>query len=302
MELEFIAKFILNGLIAGSLYAVLALGLSLLYGVMRFVNLAHGEYALVPAFAFYYFYIHLAWPFVAAFIVSMLILAGVVLIIEKLTFLPVRDSKPHIALIISIAVGIILQNILVLLSEGQPLELSRTTAPGISLFGSEIIRITPVQIIILVASLGLLLGMWAFLKYSRLGKAIRAVSDNKEVAAILGIPINSIITYTFLISAFLAGCAGILIGFDQNLHATAGRFITVKSFAAVMLGGMGSLPGSVLGAYFIGLVENILIIPFGVFFIPSNYKDAIAYVALILILYIKPTGLLGASKEEAVRK
>ncbi|MBI4994049.1 branched-chain amino acid ABC transporter permease [Candidatus Peregrinibacteria bacterium] len=292
MDPAFLAKFALNGLIAGSLYAVLALGLALIYGVLRFVNLAHGEIALTGAFSFYTFYIVLGWPIIPSAIAAMALLFVVVILIEKLVFLPVRDAPSFIPLIISIGLGILLRNLMILIY--QPY--ARTLSSNIKSFtlGSDIIRITDIQIIILISSIILMLGLWMFLKYTKIGRCIRATSDNKEIAAILGINVNKTITIIFLISAFLAGSAGILATFDQNLHPNLGSFFTIKSFAAVILGGIGSIPGAVLGGYLIGFAENILIaIPFNGWYIPSSYKDAIAFLVLILILYIKPTGFFG---------
>lgn len=301
MDAAILAKFILNGLITGSLYALLALGLSLIYGVLRFVNLAHGEFALTAAYSFYTFYIILGWPFIPSFIAGVMIFLLIIFIIEKFTFLPVRDSPTLIPLIVSIGLGILLRNLLMLIFQPYARTLD-TNTNSISIF-SDIVRITDIQIIILIVSVVLMIGTWLLLKHTKTGKSIRAVSDNKEVAATLGIPINKIITITFLLAGSLAGIAGILAAFDQNLHPNMGTLFTIKSFAAVILGGIGSIPGSVLGGYFIGLAENILIaIPFGGAYIPSNYKDAIAFVALILILYIRPTGFFGSRKEEAVRK
>lgn len=294
-------KFILNGAIAGSLYALLALGLSLIYGVLRFVNLAHGETALAGAYSFYTFYIVLGWPFIPSLLAGLAMLLLIVFVIEKLTFLPIRDAPPLIPLIMSVALGMFMRNLLLLVY--QPYARSfGSLAKSYSIF-SDIVRITDVEIVILAASILLMLGLWLFLQYTKTGRSIRAVSDNKEVAAILGMPINRIITVTFLISGLLAAVAGILAAFEQNLHPNLGTFFTIKSFAAVILGGIGSIPGAVLGGYFIGFAENLLIaIPFGDWYIPSNYKDAIAFFVLILLLYIRPTGFFGSRKEEAVRK
>ncbi len=300
MDPAFLAKFVLNGLIAGSLYAILALGLALIYGVLRFVNIAHGEIAITGAYAFYTFYILFGWPLIPSFFAAIAVLFIIVIIIEKCTFLPVRDAPPHIPLILSIGISLLLKNLLLLIY--QPYARSLTTNVKSFAIFSDIIRITDIQIIILISSVVLMLGLWAFLKYTRSGKAIRAVSDNKEVAAILGINVNRTITITFLVSAFLAGTAGILAAFDQNLHPNLGTFFAIKAFAAVILGSIGSIPGAVIGGYIIGLAENLLIaIPFGNFYIPSSYKDAIAFFILLLILYIKPTGLFGKKAEEVIR-
>lgn len=292
MDLEILAKFLLNGIISGSLYAVLAIGLALLYGILRFVNLAHGEIALTGAYSFFVFYVLLGWPLIPSLILGLGVLLIIVYVIQRLTFLPVRDAPSFIPLIVSIALGILLKNLLLLIFEAKSRSFT-DTVESFPIF-SDIVRITSTQIVILIASLSLMIGLWAFLKYTKWGRVIRAVSDNKEVAAILGIPVNRIITITFSISALLAGIAGILAAFDQNLHPNLGTYFTIKSFAAVILGGIGSIPGAVLGAYFIGIAENILIaIPFGTWYIPTSYRDAIAFAALILFLYFKPTGFYG---------
>lgn len=301
MDTAIFAKFLLNGLIAGSLYAVLAVGLALIYGILRFVNLAYGEFALMGAYAFYSFYVNLGWPILPSFAGAMAILFIVIFLIEKLTLKPVRGAPEFIPLIISIGLSILIKNALLMIYEPYARSFPHE-AKSFSFF-SDIIRITDIQIIIVITSLALMIGLWAFLKYAKIGRAIRAVSDNREVAAILGISVNRIITATFLVAGFLAGTAGILAGFDQNLQPNLGTFFTIKSFAAVILGGIGSIPGAVLGGYFIGLAENLLIaIPFGSWYIPSSYKDAIAFVALILILYIRPAGFFGARQSEATRK
>ncbi len=301
MDFDILAKILLNGLIAGSLYAILSLGLSLIYGVLRFVNLAHGEIALMGAYSFYAFYGLLGWPMVPSFLVSMGVLFILVLIIEKCTFLPVRDAPTFVPLIVSIGLGILIKNLLLLFFGAYPRSFDIEIKSFI-LF-SDVVRITNIQIIILAVGALFMVGLWAFLRYHKYGKAIRAISDNKEVAALVGIPVNRIITIVFIISAFLAGTAGILAAFDTNLSPNLGTAFTIKSFAAVILGGIGSIPGAVLGAYFIGIAENLLIaIPFGSYTIPSGYKDAIAFGALLLILYIKPTGFFGIRQSEASRK
>lgn len=295
MDIEIFFKFVLNGLIAGSLYAVLAMGLALLYGVLRVVNLAHGELALTGAYSFYVFYILLGWPLIPSLLAGLSIFSLIILIIERLTFRPVREAPNFIPLIITIGLGLFLKNLLSLIFEIKSRSFNHPVI-SFSIF-SEQIRITDIQIIILITSILLMAGLWMFLKRTKTGRAIRALADNKEAAAILGIPVNRIITLVFLIAGLFAAIAGILAGFDQNIHPNLGTNFTIKSFAAVILGGIGSIPGAVLGAYFIGLAENVLIaIPINGWYIPTSYKDAIAFAALVAFLYFKPSGFFGAKK------
>ena len=295
MDFELLTKYALNGLIQGSIYAMLALGLSLIYGVLRFANLAHGEYALIGAYAFYTFHVILGWPLIPSILLGIVVLFAVTIALQYLTFMPVKNAHPFILLVISIALGIFLKNLLLIIFQAR----SRLiTNESVIYQITESISITQTQIIIILVAIASMIGLTVFLKKTKIGKAIRAVSDNREVTAVLGIPINRIITVTFLISSLLAGAAGILVAYDQNLHPNLGAFFTIKSFAAVILGGIGSVPGAVLGGYILGFAENIFIaLPF----VETNYKDAVAFFILIIVLYIKPTGLFGGKTEEIAR-
>lgn len=301
MFFEILPQLLLNGLIAGALYALLALGLTIIYGILKFVNFAHGEIAMTSGYAFLVFHIFLGWPIIPSFIIAIAAVIILGIIIEYSVFLPVKNSPPLISLIISIGLGILLRN-LVLIIFGPNVHNLHPLIKTYSLFGGKLI-ITQVHIAVISLTLICFIFLFLFLKKSKIGIAIRAASENKEMAAILGINVTKIITLIFIISMALAGVGGIMVAFDQNLNPNMGTFLSLKAFAATILGGLGNIPGAVLGGFFIGFAENILIaIPFGDFYIPSGYKDAIAFVALILILYLKPTGLLGEKKEEIIRK
>lgn len=155
-------------------------------------------------------------------------------------------------------------------------------------------RVTLIQVWIIVVSLALLLGLWLLMKKTKLGKAMRAVADNKEVAQTVGINPEKIYTLTFLIGSLLAGVAGILIGIEQNLYPQMGVSLAIKGFTGAVVGSLSSVPGAVLGSFILGLVENI-----GIWWLPSGYKDAIAFVLLFLFLLFKPQGLLGTKVREA---
>lgn len=302
MNFEVLPQIIVNGLTAGALYALLALGLSLIYGVLRFVNFAHGETAMFGGYLFLTFNKILGWPFLPSFFSAVAALIIVGLIIEYTTFLPVKDSPSGlIPLITAIGVGLILRN-LVLILWGSQVHSLVISAKTHSFLNGKII-FTDVHIAIVLATIFLLAFLTIFLKKTRWGKAIRAVSDNKEVSAVLGIDVKNIITMVFIIATAFAGIAGVLVAFDQNLNHNMGTFLSIKAFAAVILGGIGSIHGSVLGGFIIGLAENLLIgIPFGDFYFPSGLKDALAFVIIIIILYFRPSGLFGTKLEESIRK
>ena len=298
---EVIAQLIVNGIIAGSIYALVALGLSLVYGILHFLNFAHGEMAMAGAYAFFFFFIIFQWPLWLSFILAIAAVAVLGMIIEKTTFKPVRNAPPLTSLITSIGVSLLLQS-LALIAFGANI---RTVRSGFIPKGREVLGviITDTQILIIVVAVVLMLGLYFFLKYAKIGKAIRAVSDNKQVAAILGISPNKVIVTIFALGSALAAIAGILVAYEQNLEPTMGVMLGIKAFAAIILGGVGSIPGAVLGGYAIGLAENLGIgISIAGYAVPSGYKDAIAFIIMIIVLLFMPNGIMGTKAEEDVRK
>jgi branched-chain amino acid transport system permease protein len=151
--------------------------------------------------------------------------------------------------------------------------------------------ITPLQLIIIATSVFLFIFLMIFMKKTKIGKAMRAVSDNKEVAEILGIPSEKIYAYSFVIGSLIAGIAAILVGMEQNIEPTMGTNLMVKGFTGAILGGIGSVPGSVLGSLLLGIIENL-----GIIYLPSGYKDAIAFLILFIFLLFRPQGILGIKK------
>lgn len=299
--IDILPQLIVNGLIAGAIYALVALGLALIYGILRFVNFAHGNMAMVGAYLFFLANQWWGWSITLSIIFA---LSGIILIglfIERIAFRPVRQSPLIVPLLLSIGVSILLESLTLIFFGSNIRSLTTHIAPHFLLGGR--IAITDVQIIILLLTISIMVGLNLFLTKTKVGKAIRAVADNREVSAILGINLNRIIAVIFILSSALAGIAGILVAYDQNLHPAMGLTLSIVAFSAVILGGLGNIKGAVLGGFFIGLAENILVgISIAGFSIPTGYKSAVAFVALILILYLKPTGLLGTSAEEAVRK
>lgn len=302
MNFDVLPQILVNGLSAGALYALVATGLSLFFGIMKFINFSHGIVGAFAAYLFLTFSQMFGWPLLPSLFAALLSLLLISIVILFLTFLPAKDSpRPYFLLVISIGIAIVLENLILILWGSRVYSLT-SKIQAYSFFDGKLI-FTTVQVAILVATVSLFLFLLFFLKKTKMGKAIRAVSDNQEVAAVLGMDIRKILVTMFSISVLFAGIAGILASYELNLNYKLGLFLTLKGAAAVILGGMGSIPGAITGAFIIGLAENIFIgIPLGGFYIPSGYKDAVAFVILMLILYLRPTGLFGSRAEEAARK
>jgi branched-subunit amino acid ABC-type transport system permease component len=288
---EILAQLLLNGLIAGGIYALAAIGYSMVYGVLKFINFAHGSVAMVGA----YITLILAskWlnlPLALAFFLSMLLTALVGVLAERVAYRPLRNAPKLASLTTAIALSFVL-DAAVMTVMGADIRSFNLT--GLKSYKIGLVYITPVQGLIIVTSLVFMVGLYFLLTYTKLGKAIRAVADEISLAEISGINSNLVISAVFAISSALAAASGALIGMDTNLQPTMGFIITVKAFAAVVLGGLGNVYGAIAGAFLIGIAENL-----GVWYIQPVWKDSIAYGILILALFLRPAGIFG-KKEEA---
>lgn len=283
------AQLVINGLIAGGTYALAAIGYSMVYGALKFINFAHGSVAMVGAYFTYGLAIGLGLPLVLAIPLSMVLTALLGILIERAAYRPLRGAPKLAPLTTAIAVSFVL-DALVMIVAGADIKTFNLPAQR----GYEIgpIFITPVQLVIIVTSVVLMGLVWLLLNGTKLGRAIRAVADDSSLAEASGINANYVISAVFAIGSALAAIAGTLIGLDTNLQPTMGFNITVKAFAAVVLGGLGSVPGAIVGGFLIGLVENL-----GVWFIPPVWKDTIAYAILIVMLFFRPNGIFGKKEE-----
>lgn len=297
---EILPQIIWFSLLASAIYALIATGLTLIFGILNFINFAHGDFAMVGAYVFFALAIMLGLPWWIAvpLVIACCALMGVV--IEKITLKPVRKSPSFTPLIISIGIGALLQAIITIFfgSGVKSYRVEGAETAIYKLFGGSLI-VTQSQIIIIITTILLLIGLHIFLKHSKTGKAVRAVADNMEVASILGINIDKTISIIFAIATAMAGVGGLLIAYEQNLSVTMGISLGVKAFAAIILGGVGNILGAVVGALVIGFGENLIV---GFTPIPANFKDAIVFALLILMLFIRPNGLLGEKAESQVRK
>jgi branched-chain amino acid transport system permease protein len=290
--MDILPQLIVNGIIAGGNYALAAIGYTMVYSILKFINFAHGSVAMVGAYiVFVLATTTLHVPFVAAFFLSMILTAVLGIIIEKTAYKPLRYAPKLAPLTTAIAVSFVLDAAIMILV-GTDI---KTYTVQYQVYTIGPVFITSVQIIIIAASLLFMLSLYALLSWTKLGKAIRAVADDLNLSEIAGINANIAISAVFAIGSALAAASGTLIGLDTNLQPTMGFTITVKAFAAVVLGGLGNVYGAIAGAFIIGLVENL-----GVWYIPPVWKDSISYGILILVLLLKPSGLFGSKDNTGV--
>jgi len=284
-------QLLLNGLIAGSLYALIASGFSLIYAATRFVHFAHGSVVALSAYLLYTTFTILGLPFWLACMVTIIGTACAGSFFFFLVYRPLmrRGSSKVILLIAGLGLMILIDNALLLkFGAGVKTIGLLEVTKGVSVFGAII---TPLQIVILVVSIVLLVSLQLFVKKTRFGKKMLAVADNPSLADTTGINATRIQYAGFAIGSALAGVAGILIALEQHIEPIMGTPLIVKGFTGAVIGGVTSLPGAVLGSYLLGLVEN-----FGIWFLPSGYKDAIAFILLLVFLLLRPQGILGIGK------
>ncbi len=301
---EFIQQ-VFNGLSLGSIYALIALGYTMIYGILRFINFAHGDVFMIGAYSGYYLGIMFAFSSGGggtSLALAILILLGAMAItgllgftIEKLAYKPLRKSPKLTILITAIGVSLFLEYSGQLIFGADPKSFPSLleNKPLINLSGA-VIGSNPV--VVLVTAGLLMFGLRMIVMKTRIGTAMRAVSYNPTAASLMGININAIISFTFIIGSSLAGAAGILYGLNYpSIDPLMGILPGLKAFVAAVLGGIGNIPGAALGGMIIGLLET-----FVTGYISPTYRDAIAFGILILILLFKPTGLLGKKETEKV--
>jgi branched-chain amino acid transport system permease protein len=281
-------QLILNSIIAGAAYALIALGFNLIYGATKFFNLAHGIMAAIGGYTVFYFAKTLGLDIYVAIILGVALsgLAGFGL--DKLIYLPLRKCKASnmVLFVSSLGVMTALQAVIAILFSSRFKTLSQNvgTQKLFTIFGGVI---TQTQLVILLAAALVMVGLVILLYKTQFGKAVRAISDDEEVARIIGIDTDKIIGYVFFIGSAISGLAGILVGFDVGIVPTLGSSLLFKGVIASIIGGVGNIYGGVLGAFFLGFVEN-----FGIWKISGEWKDAIAFSLLIAFLIFRPRGIM----------
>ena len=285
-SLAILPQLIINGLIAGSIYALAASGFSLVYYVMKFLHFAQGAVITYAAYAMLLLYSQLGLGSAVSIILSIAVAVLVTLVMDFAVYKPLRKRKATgvVLLIASLAILTFSTTFIRAIFGAS----TRTIKFYNKTFDFGIFTITLIQLAIIISAMLLFLLLWIIMKKTRLGKAMRALSDNKDVAQVVGISPEKIYAYTFVIAGVFAGISGILIGIEQNLYPRMSVLIIVKGFISSVVGGINSVPGAVVGGLFIGLVENL-----GIWFLPSGYKDVISFSILLLFLLFRPQGILG---------
>lgn len=286
-----LAQQALNGLVMGGVYALIALGLTLIFGILDQVNFAHGELYMIGAYATLYFSEFLGGIYSLSLISAMVAVASLGLLYEWLLFRPLRGKGHLPAIICSLGASIFLWNLSLLVFGSTPRQM-RTRLSEITLSFLSI-SLTVQRLLVLLITLGLIIGLYLMIMKTRMGKAMRATAQDPEVAALLGIDINRIAEITFIIGGALAAAAGGLIGPIFLIYPAMGLMACLKAFVVVILGGLGNVVGAVIAGFALGVIESL-----GAGFISSAYKDAFAFLVLILVLWARPEGILGKTAKK----
>ncbi len=291
---------IINGLTTGFLYALIALGYTMVYGVLKLLNFAHGDVYMIGAYIGYFVIQWFGGPTslsipVPLLVAIMFVVAGLGtgvlgVLIERFAYRPLRDAPRIAPLITALGVSFILENSVLLLFGGFTKSYSTESfispSAGIHIDGAVI---DSVQITIFVVSIAMMYGLMRIVDRTTLGKSMRAVASDREAAEMLGINVDRVISYTFFIGSAMAGVAGVMSGLAFNqISATIGFLAGLKAFTAAVVGGIGSIPGAMIGGLFIGLCEA-----FAASYISSKYTDLIVFGILIVTMLIRPTGIFG---------
>ena len=298
---EFLQQLV-NGITWGSIYALIALGYTMVYGILRLINFAHGDVYMVGAFAAYFAARLLGAPGpvspLAAVLVLLIAMGSCALLgvgIERGAYKPLRKSPRLTALITAIGVSLLLENLGIIVFGPDPKFFPQIVSPR----QMELVPGVLVgrhQIIILAVSVFLMLLLQLVVLKTKIGKAMRAVSFNKQAASLMGISTDNVITFTFAVGSALAAAAGVLVGLSNpKIDPLMGIMPGIKAFVAAVLGGIGNIPGAMIGGLIMGVAEVMV-----VGYVSSTFRDAIAFALLIVILLVKPTGLLGTGMAEKV--
>lgn len=297
MNLEAFLQQIVNGLMLGSIYALLALGYTMVYGVLKLINFAHGDILMIGAYLGLFAANSLGLDLIPTLIFAMVLCAIIGVTIERLAYRPLRTAPTLTALITAMGVSLFLENGAILSVGASPRAFPRDRLfPETPLpLPDWMPPITNRQVFIVVTAFVLMGILYYIVSRTRMGKAMRAVAFDKDASRLMGIPVNSVISFTFALGSALAAAGGVLFAlYYGSLNPLMGIYPGLKAFIAAVLGGIGSIPGAMLGGIILGFTEST------VAYYLSTWKDAIAFVVLILILLVRPQGIMGRNVVEKV--
>jgi len=301
---SFWATQVINGLVLGGVYALVALGYTLIYGILFMINFAHGEVMMlggVTGFFALQFAAYLGWisgPPILVVIALLLIMGAGMLgsvftgvALERLAYRPLRRAPRLVPLISAIGASLFLQYSVLLIFGVSPLSYRKPELIAGTFNIGDAIRVPYTGAIIFFTSVVLMIGLYLIIQRTKLGRAMRAVAEDKDTAALMGVDVDRVIVATFILSSALAGAAGVMLGFHNTVMKFNSGFIPgLKAFTAAVLGGIGNIPGAMFGALILGLIEAVGPSALG---IPTQYKDIIAFSVLVLILIFRPSGIFG---------
>ena len=287
---------LINGVSLGSIYALIALGYTMVYGIINLINFAHGDIYMVGAYVGFALTTFAGLGFLPSLLISMVVCSILGMVVEKVAYKPIRNSTRIAALITAISVSLFLQYTMMYFVTPDTRTFPEVVTNKKLTFLDGSIILDMKNIYIVAITILLMIGLQYIVHRTKIGKAMRAVSLDKEAAELMGINVDKVISYTFAIGSALAGAAGVLVGVYYNtINPLMGAGPGLKAFVAAVLGGIGIIPGAVFGGFFLGMIETMVSAYGG-----SVFKDAVAFTILIIVLLVKPNGLLGKTTREKV--
>ena len=294
--MEQLLQQLVNGVSLGSIYALIALGYTMVYGIINLINFAHGEVYMMGAYIGFALTTFLGLGFFPSLLISMIVCSILGMAIEKVAYKPIRNSTRIAALITAISVSLFLQYTMMYFVSPDTRTFPEVLANKRLTFLNGSIILDMKNIYIVLITILLMVALQYIVHKTKIGKAMRAVSLDKEAAELMGINVDKVISYTFAMGSALAGAAGVLVGVYYNtINPLMGAGPGLKAFVAAVLGGIGIIPGAVFGGFFLGMTETMVSAYGG-----SIFKDAVAFTILIIVLLVKPNGLLGKTIKEKV--
>lgn len=297
MNLATFIQHFLNSLTLGSLYALIAIGYTMVYGILRLINFAHSEIFMLGAYFVFWgiTLFHLPWAF--AMIASIIVVAGIGILVDRIAYRPLRDAPRISALISAIGVSFFLQNVAIVFFQAIPRQVYRPLWLEAPMIWGDV-RVLPLTLFVPALSFFLMLGLVYIVYHTKAGLGMRAISKDIETSYLMGVPVNKVIALTFGIGSALAAASGIMWALRYpQLQPIMGAIPGFKAFIAAVVGGIGSIQGAVIGGVLLGFIEIMTVA-----FFPdlAGYRDAFAFILLIGMLLVKPTGLMGVKTEDKV--